>query len=781
MTASRAGPQYLERDRYTALVIGSGFGGAVSACRLAQAGIDVAIVERGRRWSPGTFPRDLSRLDDGWLWACDHGLYDARPLNDILAITAAGYGGGSLVYANVAVRPPPEVFDAAWPEPYRRPQLDPYFDLAAYMLDIQPVTADPRTGQPLPKTRFMAEAADRLGYADGFFHPNLAVTFADHGPGQVNKFGVPQRGCTFSAECDIGCNVGAKNSLDLTYLALAERSGATVGTRTEAVHIARDGDGYKVALREHGHPNAGRDGIRRDVSARYVFVCAGALGTTELLLRSRDQYRTLPDLPSALGTGYSGNGDFLSFGADTQTPFEPGIGPTITTATVVHSATTGVENWFVIEDGGYSEHLAKLVRDLDLGRLPGEVSAHIGIGTARAVETVRGLGARLDDGGANTAVMLAMGRDRADGRIELRGRSHRLHVTWDTTRNDPLYSAEGAVSAEFVRAFGGRPFVTPTWRLFRQPVSVHNLGGARMGTDPTLAVVDPDGEVFGHPGLFVLDGAALPGVTGGNPSLTIAAVAERCIESAIRRIRNAPGWEPPERSQVVRGQVPEDAVVRRVVARPAHRLTRGGLRFHEVMRGSVAARPGAAGRRVVLELRVQIDDLDEFLLDPVHLATVTGTAYVDGLTGQPAAIVDGTLHLLAAVDDGPRRSMDYSLPFVDDSGKGWLLRGSKHVERGRARGPWGATTRLELALVTPEERYDSLRPTGLVSISVPDVLRQLATLRATGPGNRRRAAGMIVRFGTFFVTEVAGAFLRPPAGLGRRAPIDKRPSTGSDR
>src|SRR5262249_36352669 len=290
--------------------------------------------------------------------------------------------------------------------------------------------ADPKSGQTPPKTTVMADAADRLGYADGFFHPNLAVTFADHGPGQVNKFGVPQRGCTFSAECDIGCNVGAKNSLDLTYLALAERHGATVGTRTEAVHIARDGDGYAVRLREYGHPSTGRDGARRDVSARYVFVCAGALGTTELLLRSRDQYRTVPALRPSCGMGSSGNGAFLSFGADTKTPFDPGIGPTITTATVVHTETTGVENWIVIEDGGYSKHLARLVRDLDIGRLPANVARRIGAGTARAIDAVRGLGSRLDDGAANMAVMLAMGRDRADGRIEPRGRSPPLHVTW---------------------------------------------------------------------------------------------------------------------------------------------------------------------------------------------------------------------------------------------------------------------------------------------------------------------------------------------------------------
>jgi cholesterol oxidase len=137
---------FLPRDDYEAVVIGSGFGGAVAACRLAQAGIDVAVIERGRRFPPGSFARDLGRLDSGWLWAGKHGLYDIRPFSDMLCVVAAGYGGGSLAYANVAIRPPPEVFERAWPSPYRRPVLDPYYDLAAHMLAVRPVQPDAETG-----------------------------------------------------------------------------------------------------------------------------------------------------------------------------------------------------------------------------------------------------------------------------------------------------------------------------------------------------------------------------------------------------------------------------------------------------------------------------------------------------------------------------------------------------------------------------------------------------------------------------------------------------------
>jgi cholesterol oxidase len=759
----RAGGEHLDRDRFEALVIGSGFGGAVAVCRLAQAGLDVAVVERGRRWPPGSFPRDLDRLDDGWLWLCNHGLYDARPLNDILAVQAAGYGGGSLVYANVAMRPPQEVFDLSWPEPYSRALLEPYYDLVAHMLDVQPVPADRRTGQLPPKTRLMAQAASALGHTDGFFHPNLAVRFEGDGP---NRFGVAQKACTFSGQCDIGCNEGAKNTLDLNYLALAEQHGAAVGTRTEALHIGRAGNGYQVRLREYGHPGAGRDGVERDVTARYVFVCAGAIGTTELLLRSRDQYRTLPDLPPALGHGYSGNGDFLSFGDGLRDLAEPNNGPTITTAALLHTGTVAEEQWFVLEEGGYSEQLAKLVRGLHVSRLPAYAARLVDDSTRRMLGTARELGAALDDGAARTAVLLAMGRDRADGRIELRGPTHRLHVTWDVTRNDPLYQAERAVSGQVVRTLGGRPFGTPTWRLFRQPVTVHNLGGARMGSDPETGVVDPDGEVFGHPGLYVLDGAALPGATGANPSSTIAAVAERCVEAAVRRITGDRDWVAPEHTEVVPRDLPEDRAVRAVVAHGGPRRSGPGLVFRETMRGSVAV-SGVADqprvpRRVVLRLGVHVPDLRTFLDDPVHAARLAGTVEVAGLTRRPATVDRGSLHLLAAIDGGHRRTMDYIVPFVDDGGTSWLLQGSKLVYRRRSIGPWHATTRLDVALTTPGDRYDATATTGTLTIGVVDVARLLLSLRPTGTAGGRPALATLLRFGGFFASRVLRAFL--PAG-----------------
>lgn len=140
----------LGKESYDAIVVGSGFGGAVATCRLAQAGVDVGLLERGRRFTPGSFPRHRTRPDlQHWRRG---GLYDVRHLQDVLVVQGVGYGGGSLLYANVQVRPPADVFEEGWPAPYSRALLDPYYDLVGYMLDITPIEENPATGELPPKT-----------------------------------------------------------------------------------------------------------------------------------------------------------------------------------------------------------------------------------------------------------------------------------------------------------------------------------------------------------------------------------------------------------------------------------------------------------------------------------------------------------------------------------------------------------------------------------------------------------------------------------------------------
>src|SRR5215469_15067626 len=280
------------RPSCDAIVIGSGFGGAVAAYRLAQAGLSVAVLERGRRYDFNPFPRNWNNPFDGWLWSSDQGLFDVKLCQEMTVVQAAGLGGGSLIYANVQMRAPDAVFDHGWLRGYSRAALDPYYDLVAYMLDINPIT---RINLPT-KSRLMEVAARGLGRSNQFCFPNIAVDFGAPGLEHPNKFGMTQRGCTSCGECCIGCNVHAKNTLDLNYLAIAGSRGANIATLCEVFKIEPVATGYKVSFKDHAN-----NGQESEITARYCFVCAGAINSTELLLRCRDIHGSLDKLSPRLG------------------------------------------------------------------------------------------------------------------------------------------------------------------------------------------------------------------------------------------------------------------------------------------------------------------------------------------------------------------------------------------------------------------------------------------------------------------------------------------------
>ena len=340
-----------------AIVIGSGFGGAVAACRLAQDGYRVLVLERGRRFEQGDFPAlpaapallpDIKR----WSWPIDHGLWDVVDLKEVVSVQAAGYGGGSLVYANVHLRPPAAVFDDRWPVAYRdRKGLDTYFDLAATMLDVKPATSHPDFDS-FTKSKTLAEVATRLGRKDQFFYPPLAVTFKD-GP---NTHGVQQNACTACGRCSTGCPEKAKNTLDHNYLALAERHGAKVVTECEVTCFSELPDGrFRVHCIDH------LEGHEATYEAKYLFVCAGSVHSTRLLARA--ELVKNKDVQQRVGVGFFPGGDALGMIFDTAKPLHPELGPTITT-TVVHNEDRDGEGhgrFFLIQDGGYSNELSRLL------------------------------------------------------------------------------------------------------------------------------------------------------------------------------------------------------------------------------------------------------------------------------------------------------------------------------------------------------------------------------------------------------------------------------------
>lgn len=731
---------------HRAVVIGTGFGGAVASCRLAQAGFEVITLERGRRYdgSPPGFPRGQP---PEWLWEPGGGLFDVRALSEIQIVQSAGYGGGSLIYANVHLRAPRGVFDGSWPEGYSREALDPYYDLVAYMLDIQPID---RSGKIPPRAERMGRAAAALDRAGQFIHPPLAVNFAPEGQGlRPNKFGVLQGPCTQCGECVIGCEKRAKNTLDFNYLALAVERGAEMRTECEALRIEPRGGGergYRVIYLDH------QAGAERAIEAEMVFVCAGAINSTELLLRSRAAGGGLTRLSRRLGERYSGNGDLLAFAFDTAPPVGASEGPTINTALLYARESAVDGGFFIVEDGGFPRILWPLVQPIKplpvgfgpLGGAPPAVRSEVAAALRRAADAgmpppPEGF---LDERAmAATSVFLAMGRDRANGRIELLANGE-LGLTWDVPSNLPLYSVEERLIRDIARALGGTYRENPFWRLLRQPVSVHNLGGCPMGRSEEDGVTDGLGEVFNYPGLFVLDGAILPRAVGVNPAHTIAAVAERNIEQIVRRTLGEPAWTAPERAAAPRYSDPLTPVIAASTPTRPPDTPAVGVTFTEGFSGWWE-REGGPRAAVRCALRVTVDDVNRFIADPAHVGIITGKITAFGLTGEGGADVqNGVYNLLVARGAGPERELRYALPFRDKDGALCVLLGTKLVAPGVGLRLWMEATALDVRISLEAEPNAPALGRGALRMGVGDVVSRAASIRAVlapNPGAGLRA------------------------------------------
>ncbi len=502
---------------YDAIVIGSGFGGSINALRLAQAGKSVLVLERGRRYQPGEFPRNVRDTDRlFWQWPAQRdsrGLYEVRFFSGIATVVASGVGGGSLVYANVHIRPDKSVFEQPrWPRAFDLPRLDPYYDRVAGMLRISPVPPDP----PLAKRDAFREAARQMGRP--IFDPDEAVDWQT---------------CPGVGECEFGCQKGAKNTLDLTYLAEAVRLGATVRAEMNVSHLEPAEGGYLV------HATDVRDGLSTVLSARRVVLCAGTLGTNEILLRSREVTRTLPQLSPRLGHGYSGNGDFLGSIQNARQELSPWVGPDVTSVMRFDG-----EHPFTMAAPGLSHPVVSVLASL--GQLDGRWLRWLGwllwpfMGTLLPWAFRSGFlsrpaaikGPRAGDP-ARMTNLFAIGRDNANGTLSLR--NGRLDIHWPYAReNAALVKAMTEAMREVNRSYGGTFAPLVTWGMFNKILTVHSLGGCHLSDSPETGVVSLQGEVHGYPGLFVADGSVIPTAIGFHPAMTISAVAELIAEAVVR-------------------------------------------------------------------------------------------------------------------------------------------------------------------------------------------------------------------------------------------------------
>ena len=500
---------------FDVLIIGSGFGGCVSALRLAEKGYRVGVLEAGRRFADDEFAPTSWRLRR-YLYApalgC-HGILRLTLLPDVLVMSGAGVGGGSLGYANTLYEPPAAFFaDPQWAGTADwQAELAPHYDQAKRMLGVtvNPVTTAADTA--------IRDVAVELGVGHTFRRTPVGVLF---GRGTVpdpffGGAGPDRTGCTLCGSCLTGCRVGAKNTLVKNYLYLAERAGATVLERTTVTDLRPvPGGGFTV-----------RAGRRRFTADQVIFA-AGALGTQRLLHRLRDTGR-LPAVSPRLGELSRTNSESI-LGARTRrrdADFSHGVA---ITSSFHPDPATHVEP---VRYGPGSNLLSLLATVLvdDTG------------GRSRAWAGVRALVRGRRDlrllvsprrWSQQTIVLLAM--QSLDNSITLhtvRGWFGRRRLTSRQGVGEPnpvWVPAAHDVARRVAARIDGVPLGALT-ELAGRPVTGHFIGGCAIGADPGRGVVDPYHRVFGHPGLHVVDGSVIAANLGVNPSLTITALAERAI------------------------------------------------------------------------------------------------------------------------------------------------------------------------------------------------------------------------------------------------------------
>jgi cholesterol oxidase len=537
-------------DDYDWLVIGSGFGGSVSALRLAEKGYRVGVVECGRRFRDHDFAQTAWNLRR-YFWAPRlglRGIFRLTLFKDVFIVSGNGVGGGSLGYANTLYRARPAFFeDPQWDglANWER-ELQPHYETAERMLGVTEYEGI------TPADELLREYAAEIGVADTFKPTRVGIFFGEPGTEVPDPYfdgeGPPRSGCVRCGSCMVGCRHGAKNTLAKNYLWFAERLGADVLPERQAVEIrpleAADGSGgYAVTT---VRPGAWLRRRERTVTAGGVVVAAGALGTNQLLADCRHR-GALPRLSGRLGHLVRTNSESIQAvtAADDSRDFARSVA---ITSSIYPDPDTHIE---VVTYGRAGDAMSGLFTNMTgrgtrVTRPLKWMAAMVGhpLRTARLLWPAKW--------SQRTVILLVM--QSLDTAMRLRARPRRLglgvrlQTEQDPTRPNPTYLPAAEQAARwFAKRTGGIPQSALTESTLNIPTTAHILGGAVIGAGPESGVVDACNRAFGYTNLLVCDGSAVPANPGVNPSLTITALAERAMSFVPER----EGASPPGRRPAV--------------------------------------------------------------------------------------------------------------------------------------------------------------------------------------------------------------------------------------
>ncbi|MGH3825913.1 MAG: alpha/beta fold hydrolase [Pseudonocardiaceae bacterium] len=790
------------QEHYEVVVIGSGYGGAITASRLARAGRQVCLLERGKELQPGEYPdtgpEALAEIQvdspEGHV-GLRTGLYDMRVNDDLNVFMGCGLGGTSLVNAGVSLRAEERVFDdPRWPAALRA-------DLGTLMADGYQRAEEMLTPTPLPDSlvglRKLRALADSSAVLPGrFSRPPINVTFTDH----VNQVGVEQKACTLCGNCVSGCNYGAKNTVLMNYLPDARNHGAEIFTRVAVRFVERKDERWLVHYQVLGTGRELFDAPLLFVSAEVVVLAAGTLGSTEILLRSAEQGLSLSD---QVGARLTGNGDVVAFSYNSDHAVNgvgwghragADVGPCIT-GIIDNRHQPDLERGMVIEEGAIPGALA---HELPLAF---DAVAHLsGVNTDPSLQARIRERARESESlvfgpyrGAvrNTQTYLVMSHDDGNGRAVLE--EDRLRIHWPHVGEQPVFERISEVLRRACVPWGGTYLTSPIWTtlLGDRLVSVHPLGGCVMAEDAGRGVVNHQGQVFAgaageavHEGLYVSDGSVIPRSLGVNPLLTISALAERCC-ALLARDR---GWH-------IDYTLPS--------APPTTRSPRAlGIQFTETMTGylstqvngvfggvsggdfpddyqAAAARGKADGSPCSFTLTITSDDLKSMLIpDSDHQARMIGTVTVPALSPDPITVTDGVFNLFVK-DPGQvdGRQMRYRMQLTTDDGRHYYFVGFKRINDAQGADIWAATTTLYVTVYQGDTDAGPAVATGILTIRPEDFMKQLTTMTVPGATSEQQRLAATAEFGHAFagaLFDVYGGVARPLERFNTAAPLRKR-------
>ena len=510
---------------YDVIVVGSGFGGSVTALRLTEKGYRVGVLEAGRRFTDDQFPKtswDVRKF----VWAPKLGCFGIQRihmLRDVVILAGAGVGGGSLNYANTLYKPPATFFnDPQWANITDWfDELSPFYDQARRMLGV---VINPSM---TPADEIMKSVADDMGVGDTFVQTPVGVFFGEPGKTVADPFfggvGPDRTGCIECGSCMTGCRYGAKNTLLKNYLGLAENAGATVHPLTTVDSVRQSPSGiWEIETVRTGRTLRKN---RRTFTARHVVLAAGTWGTQNLLHKMKDS-GTLPALSDRLGVLTRTNSESIvgamKYKVDPALDLTRGVAITSsfhpTSDTHVESVRYG--------KGSNAMGLLQTMMTDGGGRWPRWLKA-MGLAVKHPRALLRVLTVR--NWSERTVISLVM--QNLDNSITtftkrgLRGRhlsSKQGHgqpnPTWIPAGNDATRRVAEKIDGVTAGTWG---------ELFNIPMTAHFLGGCAIGADASHAVIDPYHRVYGYPTMSVVDGSAVSANLGVNPSLTISAQAER--------------------------------------------------------------------------------------------------------------------------------------------------------------------------------------------------------------------------------------------------------------